>query len=340
MTRLAVRMAGALLGAALVASVPAGCSVTLSDLPQPGGGVDGPSYRITAMFADVLTLPAGARVRVDGVDVGRVTDITTVDFLALVTMRLPTRVVLTDRATAELRTTTPLGEGFIALDPGRGRTALADGAVLPLEATRTTARVEDTLTAASLLLTGGGLGQLKTVITELNQALDTERGDTGRLLRSLNSVLDSFNRRSGDIDRTLNALDGLSGTLAGRRDTLLAALRDTAPAAELLADSTGRLTELLERLEELARVSDRVVRRTRADLIATLRQLEPVLDALISISDDVAPTLRQLVRFGVFLDDATPGDYLTGDLELSDSSFGPPLTDRQGAPQDARGGAR
>ncbi len=319
-------------GAALVAGAllgTTGCSVTLSDLPQPGGSVAGPSYEISAVFADVLNLPAGARVRVDGVDVGRVTDIETSDFLAQVTMRLPTAVELTDRATAELRTTTPLGEGFIELDPGTGRTTLADGATLPLAATRTTAGVEDTLTAASLLLTGGGLGQLRTVITELNQALDTKRGDTGRLLRSLNAVLGSFNERSADIDRTLNALDGLSGTLVARRGTVLAALRDTAPAAQLLADSTDRLTELLVRLENLARVSDRVVRRTRADVVATLREIEPVLDALLSISEDLAPTLRQLVRFGVFLDDATPGDYLTGDLELSDSSVAPPVTDRQ-----------
>lgn len=308
------RLAAAVLGVALAAS---GCSTTLSDLPQPGGGVESPNYEISAVFDDVLTLPNGARVRVDGVDVGRVTDIDTHDFVAQVTMRIPTRIVLTDRATAELRITTPLGEGFIDLNPGAGKGRLAPGAVMPLAATSTTASIEDTLTAASLLLAGGGLGQLKTVITELNSALDTKRGDVGKLLRSLTAVLDSFNQRTDDIDRTLNALDGLSGTLAKRRDTLLAALRDTAPAAKLLADSTHQLTELLARLEALARVSDRVVRQSRADLVATLKEIQPVLDALISISDKVSPTLKQLVRFGAFLDDATPGDYLTGDVTVT-----------------------
>lgn len=329
MTRVGTRLVGALLGAALVMFVPAGCSATLSDLPQPGGAVEGPSYQITAVFADVLNLPDGARVRVDGVDVGRVTGIETRDFVAQVRMRIPVRIALTDRATAQLRITTPLGEGFVELDPGQGSTRLTDGATLPLSATSTTAGVEDMLSAASLLLTGGGLGQLKTVITELNQALDSERGDAGRLLRSLNSVLDSFNQRSDDIDRTLTALDGLSGTLATRRDTILAALRDTAPAAQLLADSTDRLTELLAKLQGFATVADRVVRQTRADLVATLREIQPVLDALISISDDVAPTLRQLVRFGFFLDEATPGDYLTGDVNVSDSSLGTPVSPEQ-----------
>ncbi len=324
------RVALALLGAVLVAGAPAGCGQTLSDLPRPAGGVDGPSYEVTAVFTDVLNLPPGARVRVDGVDVGRVVDIDSADFLAQVKLRLPRRVVLTDKATAELRITTPLGEGFIDLDPGRGSKTLGDGAVLTTAVTSTAAGVEDTLTAASLLLSGGGLGQLKTVISELNRALDTKRGDTGKLLRSLTTVLSAFNERTADIDRTLDALDGLSGTLVQRRTTLLAALRDTAPAAALLADSTDRLTQLLTRLEGLARAGDRVVRRTRADLVATLREVEPVLDALISISGKVAPTLRQLVRFGAFLDGATPGDYLTGDANLSQSSLGgPSLTLRQ-----------
>ncbi|MBA3744412.1 MCE family protein [Sporichthya sp.] len=326
----AARVATAVLGAVLLATVPAGCGATLTDLPKPGGGVESPNYQITAVFADVLKLPDGARVRVDGVDIGRVTAIETRDFVAQVRMRIPVRIALTDKATAQLRITTPLGEGFIELDPGQGTTTLADGATLPLSATSTTAGVEDLLSAASLLLTGGGLGQLKTVITELNQALDTKRGDTGRLLRSLTSVLNSFNQRSDDIDRTLDALDGLSGTLATRRDTLLAALKDTAPAAQLLADNTHRLTELLAKLQGFATVADRVVRQSREDLVATLREIQPVLDALISISDDVAPTLRQLVRFGTFLDEATPGDYLTGDVNLNDSSLGTPgVTDRQ-----------
>ncbi len=328
MRPLGARIAAALLGSVLGAGL-AGCGATLEDLPQPGGGVESPNYEITAVFADVLNLPEGARVRVDGVDVGRVTAIDTEDFLAQVRMRIPVRIALTDKATAELRITTPLGEGFVELDPGQGTTTLADGATLPLTSTSTTAGVEDMLSAASLLLSGGGLGQLKTVITELNQALDSKRGDTGRLLRSLNSVLDSFNQRSDDIDRTLDALDGLSGTLATRRDTLLAALKDTAPAAQLLADNTHKLTELLVKLQGFATVADRVVRQTREDLVATLREIQPVLDALMSISDDVAPTLRQLVRFGAFLDAATPGDYLTGDVEVSDSSLGAPATDRQ-----------
>ncbi|MGQ0624715.1 MAG: MCE family protein [Sporichthyaceae bacterium] len=314
--RVIVRTRGAPAAALLALVFTAGCGTTLSDLSLPGGGVDGPTYRITATFTDVLTLPDGARVRVDGVDVGRVSEISTRDFLAQVQLEISERVTVTDDARLELRTTTPLGEGFLDLDPGGG-TPLADGGQLPRSATRTVAKVEDTLAAAALLLSGGGLGQLKTIVGELNRALDGRTGDVRSLLRSLTEVLGAFNDRTDDIDAALDALDSLSGTLANRRPTLRAALRDVAPAAALLADSTEDIARLLAKLADLGQVADRVVRRTRADLIATLREIEPVLDALISIETKVGPTLSQLVRFGKFLDASTPGDYLTGDADLS-----------------------
>lgn len=305
------------------ATLLAGCGPSMLDLPLPGGSVPAPSYRISAEFANVLNLPDGARVRVDGAEVGLVERIEARGFRALVTMRLPLRVALTDAATAELRMTTPLGEGFVQIYRGRGATLLEDGAVLGIARTSTVATVEDMLTAASTLLTGGGLAQLRTVIVELNAAIDDRKGDTRSLLGSLTDFLKAFNDRTGEIDRTLYALDTLSTTLVRRRATLDAALADVAPAAKLLADQTGRFSEVLARVSDLGRTADRVVNRTRRDLLVTLRDLEPVLDAMISIEGRVGPTLRDFMRFNAFLDHAIPADYLTGDVDLANISAVP-----------------
>jgi phospholipid/cholesterol/gamma-HCH transport system substrate-binding protein len=298
------------------------CGPALTDLPRPGGSVSGPSYRITVEFADALNLPDGAHVRVDGVEVGRVTHISTTNFVARVELKLPTKVLLTDRATAELRLTTPLGEGFIAIDPGRGARTLHAGDVIPAAATSTAASVEDMLAAASVLLTGGGLAQLRTIVVELNKVISGNAGSTPSLLRSLNDALGALNARTADIDRTLAALDTLSDTLAKRRATIRAALADTVPAARLLADQTDKFADLLSRVAALGKAGDKVVRATRKDLVATLKSAEPVLDALISISKQVGPTLAQLIKFGKFLDSAVPGDYLTGDAEFNNNSIG------------------
>jgi phospholipid/cholesterol/gamma-HCH transport system substrate-binding protein len=321
----------------LVLATMAGCGPTIFDLPRPGGSVASPSYEVTARFADALNLPDGAHVRVGGVDVGRVEKISTHNFVADVLMRIPRKVALTDQATAQLRLTTPLGEGFVDIDPGKGTKQLGPGAVIDTGATNTAASVEDMLAAASVLITGGGLGQLRTIAVELNKVIDGNHGDPRALLKSLNDTLSAFNSRSADIDKTLVALDSLSGTLVARRATLQAALRDTAPAAKLLADQTDKFSQLLSRLAQLGKVGDRIVKATRDDIVSTLKSAQPVLDALIAVSQDIGPTLSELVAFGKFFDRSTPGDYLSGDAQVSASSFsagtaassGPDLSLRQ-----------
>lgn len=312
----------------------AGCGVSMEDLPFPGGDVPAPSYEISAEFDNVLNLPAGAQVRVDGAEAGVVERIEAHDFRAKVTMRLPLRVALTNEATAEIRMTTPLGEGFIEVYRGRGSTLISDGAALPVARTSTAATVEDMLSAASTLLTGGGLAQLRTVIVELNAAIDDRAGSTRSLLGSLTAFLKVFNDRTGDIDRTLDALDTLSATLVRRRATLEGVLTDVAPAAKLLADQTDRFTEVLTRVTKLSRTAGDVVLRTRKNLLATLHDLEPVLDAMMSIEGRVGPTLRDFIRFNQFLDHAVPGDYLTGDVDLANVSAGPAV--EPGSPRPPR----
>jgi phospholipid/cholesterol/gamma-HCH transport system substrate-binding protein len=324
-----VRTAAVALAGALVLG---GCSgPTIADLPLPGGGVSGRTYTISALFADVLGLPDGAHVRVDGADVGRVERIETRGYNALVTMRLVREVALTDGATAELRLTTPLGEGFIALDPGQGAMHLPDNSVLSLRSTSRVASVEDMLSAVSVLLSGGGLAQLRTVVTELNTAIEGRSAETKSLLRSLGKFFQVLNGRTAEIDRTLDALATVSDTLVKRRATLQAALEDAAPAAKLLAEQTDRFAELLDRLAELGRTGDRVIVKTRRDLLAILRDVEPVLDALISIEGKIGPTLKDLVRFNTFFDEAVPADYLTGDVNLANVSAVPDSPTRRGA---------
>ena len=54
-------------------------------------------------------------------------------------------------------------------EPARGR--LGDGAVIPLARTNRNPQVEEVLGALSLLLNGGGVGELRGIVDELNTAL-------------------------------------------------------------------------------------------------------------------------------------------------------------------------
>jgi phospholipid/cholesterol/gamma-HCH transport system substrate-binding protein len=293
-----------------------GCSATLDDVPLPGTGVEGETVTIEADFDEALNLATGATVKVNGVDSGRVEKVEARDFQARATMVVQTSAQLREGATARLRYTTPLGELFVDITNPPTGTVLASGAVLTTKDTTTAPTVEDALSQASLLVNGGGLGQLQTVTKELNAALGG-REDTFRdLLEQTRLFLTQANGTTADVDRALRGLADVSAELQRRQDVIDAALRDLRPAAKVLREETPDLTALLQEVEKFARSADHLVGRTRNQLLATIREVEPVLAEIASNKAAYAESLDALVRLSNSLDSVVPGDYLSTALDL------------------------
>ena len=82
------------------------CGTTMRDLPVPGTGVSGDTIEVKAQFAEALNLAQGAPVKVNGVDMGKVKEITVDDFTAEATLTLKADAGLRDGARARLRYTT------------------------------------------------------------------------------------------------------------------------------------------------------------------------------------------------------------------------------------------
>ena len=309
-------MRRALLWVGLLVTLACGCSTTLADVPLPGTGVAGETVTIRADFEDSLNLSVGATVKVNGVDSGRVQKVEARDFQARATLVVQASAQLRRGATARLRYTTPLGELFVDVtNPARGE-PLDSGAVLTTQDTTTAPTVEDALSQASLLVNGGGLGQLETVTKELNAALGG-REDTFRdLLLQTSEFLTQANATTADVDRALRGLADVSAELRRRQDVIDAALRDLRPAAKVLREDTPDLTALLREVERFARSADHLVGRTRTRLLATIREVEPVLAEFARNKDAYAESLDALVRLSGSLDSVVPGDYLSTALDL------------------------
>ncbi|TXL61269.1 MCE family protein [Aeromicrobium terrae] len=291
--------------------VLAGCSTSAQDLPLPGSRVGGDTYTVEAVFDDALNLAEGAPVKLDGVTIGRVHDVKPVDFTAQVSLDVRASTRLHEGATARLRSTTPLGELFVQIDDAKPSAApLRDGARLGPKDTSAAPTIEDTMTSASLLINGGGLGQLETIVREANLTLGGHEGTARDLMARLVTTAKAFDASHEDIGRTLDALADLSATLQERSDTIDAALRDIAPAAKVLRENTDELTTLLKRVDTFGDVAIDVVRTTRDDLLQTLREMAPVFDELNSLKDDLGPGIDTLVSFGKLIDRGVPTDYL------------------------------
>ncbi|MEV4755873.1 MCE family protein [Micromonospora sp. NPDC049559] len=304
-----------------------GCTVPdLTDVPLPGGAPSGPGYAVTVEFADVLDLVSQAAVKVNDVTVGSVEKVYLSGWTARARLRIDRKVRLPANATAAVRQTSLLGEKYVAVSPPTTEAStgqLADGDVIPLSRTRRAAEVEEVLAALGLLLNGGGLAQLKTINQELSAALDGRESSARDALRQLDAFLGGLDQQKADLVRAVDALDRLTGRLNRQREVIGAALDSLAPGLTVLEQQRTELTGALTALGELGRVGTEVVRASRADTVASVRALQPILEQLVKAGDALPKSLDFMLSypFPPNANGAIVGDYinmsLTADLDAA-----------------------
>jgi phospholipid/cholesterol/gamma-HCH transport system substrate-binding protein len=283
-----------------VKALPLLLCLLLAGCTLPGGAPTGPSYRVTAEFADVLDLVPQAAVKVNDVTVGSVESISLSGWTARVALRIDRAVRLPANATAAIRQTSLLGEKFVALaDPqgDRPQGTLADGGTIPLSHTGRSVEVEEVLAALGLLLNGGGLAQLKTINEELTKALSGRDDSVRDTLTQLDTFLAGLDAQKADITRAIDALDRFSAHLAQQRDTIAAALDTLGPGLAVLAQERTQLTNALTALSGLSTVGTRVVNASRDNTIATLDALRPFLDQLVRAGDNLPKALDFMLTY-------------------------------------------
>ncbi|MEW2383524.1 MCE family protein [Micromonospora sp. NPDC047707] len=321
------RMRRTLAATLAVALLPAGCGLPeVTELPLPGGAPDGRGYRVTAEFRDVLDLVPQAAVKVDDVTVGSVERISLSGWTAQVVLRLDADVRLPANATAAVRQSSLLGEKYVTVAPPSGPPAtgaLADGDVIPLSRTTRGVEVEEVLAALGLLLNGGGLAQLRTINQELATALDGREPAVRDALRQLDTFIGGLERQKTDIVRAVEALDRLTGRLARQQQVIGAAVDSLAPGLTVLEEQRAQLTGVLTALGDLGRVGTRVVESSRADTVASLEALKPILEQLVRAGDDLPKSLDFMLSypFPPNVTGAIVGDFVnlavTADLDAA-----------------------
>lgn len=342
MNRLRNGLAASVMLGALGAGV-AGCGTTAADLPLPGTSMPGDTYRVSATFDDALNLAQGASVKVDGVVVGRVVSIAVKDLKAVVAMDITTDTRIGTTADFRLRTTTALGELFV--DVVEDPTAVADGPVLKdgsaVEPDRSSAAptVEDTLSAASLFINGGGLSQIQTIVDETNLAIGGREDTVRDVLHRITSTASAVTDMSSDIDAALAAVADASSVLAARQSTIDRALTEIAPAAQVLDANTASLVDLLTSVDALGSVVVPTIQQTRDDIASIAAQAGPIFAEVASVEPRLDAGVEQILAFVAGMQSGVPGSFLNthlafrgslgiGDLAIvTPSSDGSPLPD-------------
>jgi len=305
--------------AACVAVSVSGCAFGgLNSLPLPGAVGRGPGADIYHVeMANVATLEPNSPVLVGDVVVGSVNAMRVRDWHADVEISVRPDVEIPANAVATVGQTSLLGSMHLALNPPLGQPPsgrLSPGATLGLNKTSTYPSTEQTLSALSVVINGGGVGQIGDIVNELNQALNGREPQIRDLLTRLNDFVGVLAAQRDAINATVVSLNRVAGTFAGQRDVLTRALDRIPPALDVLVAERPNLTAALDKLGKFSTVASQVVHDTQDDLIHDLRNLEPTLRSLA----DVGPQLDQALAYFAssfpygqsIIDRAIRGDYL------------------------------
>ena len=318
---------GVALAVVVAGAVLSGCGWRgLNSLPMPGTEGDGPgSFTIQAQLPDVNNIQENSRVRLGDVNVGTVSKIERQAWHALITIVLNGNVNLPANATVTVGQTSLLGSLHIELAPPVGvapEGRLHDGSVIPLAAGGAYPSTEQTLAAISLLLNGGGIGQIQDITRAFSTAFAGREDDLRSLITQIDIFVGNLENQTGDIIAATESLNSLVSQIADQRPVVDKALQTIPDALEVLKDQRSQLADALTALGQFGALAEDSVNQTKKALIQELRDIGPVLESLAN----AGPALtRSLSFFTVYpfaretLDKWFRGDYanLTAVIDLT-----------------------
>lgn len=232
-----------------------GCGVGLEQLPLPAPGASDATYTLTARFTNALNLPQGAKVRVLGADVGSVASMDAENFTAVVDLRIQSSTSLPVGTTAELRSATPLGDVFVALEPppeGQDKKGeLQNGDELTVDDTSSAATVEEVLATSALLVNGGAVRNLVKVVNGLGEAVGPDGRSVAHLVDQSTDLISTLSNRTGEINRAMRNTSNLAATLGARQKDLSDAISAAAPAVGALSANTGQVLDMVANVDRL-----------------------------------------------------------------------------------------
>jgi phospholipid/cholesterol/gamma-HCH transport system substrate-binding protein len=212
-----------------------------------------------AEFISVTGLQTGNFVRIAGVEVGKVTNISITDnATALVEFSTDDSVVLTGGTRAVVRYQNLTGGRYLALQEGSGDVALLHpGETIPMDRTAPALDIDALIGGFRPLFRALNPDQINALTGQLITAFQGEDGtvdgllqqialltDTlgnrdaliGQVITNLNTVLGAVSEHSKGLDSAVSSLSQLVSSLSARKEDLAAALGNVNAAAGTIAD--------------------------------------------------------------------------------------------------------
>jgi len=256
------------------------------DLPLIGGGT---TYY--ADFSEAGGLKSGDEVRIAGVRVGKVSDISLDGNKVKVAFKVKSDSGFGDDTGAAIKVRTLLGEMYLDLEPA-GSGQLDSGATIPESRTQSP---YDVVQAFSGLANTAG----KIDTNQLAKALTSIADLTRSTPKSFRDALSGVSRLSRNlaakddrINTLLKNLDRVTSTLDERDQDIVGLMGDAKTLFDALVQRRQAVHNLLVSTTQLSQQLDGLISDTRADLKPALTHLDDVVKVLNKNEDNLDQTLR------------------------------------------------
>lgn len=270
------------------------------------------SVRYQAVFAEAGGLSAGNNVKVSGVTVGTVSDITLERGAAMVTFSVNSAVPIGSDTTASIGIATVLGERVLDLEPGGSR-SLGAGGVIPLSQTGSPYSLTDAV----------GEFTSNTAATDtaaINQSLDTLSDTIERIAPQLAPTFDgvtrlskSLNTRNESLSSLLRAASDVTGVLSERSNQVNSLILNANDLLAVLQERRYAIVNLLASTTAVARQLTGLVADNEQELAPTLEKLNTVSEMLERNRDNISASLKGLAKYQVTQGEAVNnGFYYNG----------------------------
>jgi phospholipid/cholesterol/gamma-HCH transport system substrate-binding protein len=252
-----------------------------------------PSYY--GQFTDSGGLNKGDKVRIAGMDVGKVEDLKIDGDHIVMKFSIGTNTIGTESRLA-IRTDTILGKKVLEIE-ARGNQQLRPGDTLPLGQSTTPYQIYDAFFDVTKAATGWDIDTVKQSLHVLSQTIDQTYPNLSAALDGVAKFSDTIGKRDAEIKHLLAQANQVASVLGDRSDqvdrllvnakTLLAAFNERGQAIDALLGNVAAFSQQVAGL-----IND------NPNLNHVLEQLHTVSDILVQRKDDLA---RGFVEVGGFL---------------------------------------
>src|SRR3984893_7490632 len=255
-----------------------------------------PSY--FGQFTDTGQLNKGDKVRITGVEVGKVEGLKIDGDHVVIKFSLGSNTIGTESRLA-IKTDTVLGKKVLEIEP-RGTTTLRPNGVLPLGQSTTPYQIYDAASDITKAAAGWNIDTVKQSLNVLSQTVNQTYSHLSPALDGLARFSDTIGKRDEEITHLLAQADKVASVLGDRSaqinrllvnaKTLLAAFNERGRAIDALLGNISAFSAQVQNF-----VND------NPNLNTVLEQLRSISDVLVARKEDLAQSLKYVGQFAASL---------------------------------------